>query len=445
MAQVSVGQVENFEEALAGVVRASESLTLSCQQLADRLAEKREEAEEEEQKSSQLLESALEMEGQAAKALDATREHLTEANSELSTANFARGFCQSQGPDEDGNPPDCSSEESDLAAAETAVAVAEQAVDQATEAFEQAKAQRMHMEQRLDLGRRAASIIQGHEASYLSASNSRLHSVNDLADRAHLRIGNARTALDEYLNQTPGAASFVAWLRWSPQPTTVVTPAHLNERLNISSETLGQFVQYLSERDPGFRSKISGYHEKLVSCNGPVERHAVQLQMRKNLAGEVAEQLVIHAMSPLTKEVITQHRTNLPNGSFTKTDFILNGLKVPVVLGRGEGRSAGIGESIAGEVKCGQAAYIHSQKDHMVTQSFGHKESAASLTICSRDVKDLLPHEEEELRAALRKAGSPLVGMLPRKEEVDRACWQAVTDFSTSSEQNADSKKESLS
>jgi hypothetical protein len=441
MAQVSVGQVENLDEATAGVVRASESLALSCQQLAARITEKREEAEEEEQKSSQLLESALEMEGQAARALDAARARLTEANRELAAANSALGACQSKGPEENGDPPDCSSEESDVAAAETQVAAADQALNQATEALEQAKAQRMRMGQRLDLARRAASIIQGQEASYHSASSARLHSVNELADRAHLRIGNARAALDEYLAQTPGAASFAGWLRWSPQTKAVVTPAHLNERLNISSETLGHFVQYLSERDPGFGSKMSGYHEKLVACNGPVERHAVQLQMRKNLAGEVAEQLVIRAMSPLAKEVVTQQRTDLLDGSFTKTDFILKDLKVPIVLGRGEGRSAGVGESVAGEVKCGRAAYIYREKDHMVTQAFGHKEAAASLTICSRDVKDLLPHEEEDLRAALREAGSPLVGMLPRKEEVDKACWQAVTALSTKSEQNADSRK----
>ena len=78
----------------------------------------------------------------------------------------------------------------------------------------------------------------------------------------------------------------------------------------------------------------------------------------------------------------------------------------------------------------------------MVTQSFGHKEAEASLTICSRDVKDLLPHEEEDLRAALREAGSPIVGMLPRKEEVDRACWQAVADFSAASKQNANAGKD---
>ena len=441
MAQVSVGQVENLEEALTGVVRASESMALSCQQLAAQLAEKLEEAESVAQESEQLLKLAFELEAVAAKSVDNARSQLANANSELCAANSALASCESQRPDEDGDPPDCSSEESDVAAAEAEVATAEHSLDQATAALEQNKSQRMRMEQRVDLARRALFQIREEEASYQSVSQGRLQSVNELADRARLRIGNARAALDDYLSQTPAAASFAAWLHWSPQPNAVVTPAQLNERLKISPEVMGYFVQYLSERDSAFRSRIAGYREKLAACYGPVERHAVQLQMRKNLAGEVAERLGVRAMSPLAEEVVTQHRTDLSNGSYTKTDFILKNLKVPVVLGRGEGRSAAIGESIAGEIKCGQATYIYREKDHMVTQSLGHKAADASLTICSRDVKDLQPQEEEELRAALRVAGSPLVGMLPRKEEVDRACWQIVTELST--QQSSDPRKES--
>jgi hypothetical protein len=106
---------------------------------------------------------------------------------------------------------------------------------------------------------------------------------------------------------------------------------------------------------------------------------------------------------------------------------VLENLRVPVVLGRGTGRSAAVGASIALEVKCGQAAYLQREKEHLRTQTQGHRGADASLTICSRDVKDLGHQEEEELRAALRGAGSALVGMLPRKEEIDRACWQVVT------------------
>ena len=100
---------------------------------------------------------------------------------------------------------------------------------------------------------------------------------------------------------------------------------------------------------------------------------------------------------------------------------------MPVILGRGEGMSASVGGSIAIEVKCGRASYLYSQKDHMVFQSGGHQEANASITVCSRDIRDLTPEQEEELREALRSAGSPLLGMLPTKDEIDKACWDIVT------------------
>jgi len=171
----------------------------------------------------------------------------------------------------------------------------------------------------------------------------------------------------------------------------------------------------------------------------------VQLKMRRNFAGEVAERFAIHALKPLAAQVVTQNRSDLPGGGFTKTDFILKDLKVPVVLGKGNGMAAQVGETIAGEIKCGKASYIFREKDHMVKQSYGHRDAAASITICSRDIKDLAPHEEEELRAALREAGSPLVGMLPRKEELDQACWQAIGQLQESHPPRNDVHAEALS
>ena len=63
----------------------------------------------------------------------------------------------------------------------------------------------------------------------------------------------------------------------------------------------------------------------------------------------------------------------------------------------------------------------------MVFQSGGHREANASMTVCSRDIKDLTPKQEEDLREVLRCAGSPLIGMLPTKDEIDKACWDMVT------------------
>jgi hypothetical protein len=46
--------------------------------------------------------------------------------------------------------------------------------------------------------------------------------------------------------------------------------------------------------------------------------------------------------------------------------------------------------------------------------------------ICTRDIHDLSPEKENELREKLRKAGSPMIGMLPRKDELDDGCIRFV-------------------
>ena len=324
---------------------------------------------------------------------------------------------------------DIADAESAVAEAESAVESAEAALQEANERHEQAKEQRMRMERRLEMVRLAAQTLQNQLDEARSVSASRLAAVEAVTDRAATRLAQARNALEEYLGQSPSAAAFTTWARWSAPANKVFTPDQLHQRLNLPPEQLGHFIKYQADRDPAFRSKIVNYQKTLAACRGPVETHAVQLQVRKNFAGDVAERLVIHALKPLAGEVVTQHRTDLPGGGYTKTDFILKDLKVPVVLGRGPGMSAQIGESLAGEIKCGRATYIYGEKDHMIQQSFGHRNSRASLTICSRDITDLPAQQQDELRGALREVGSPMVGMLPRKEEVDHACWESIIEY----------------
>lgn len=85
------------------------------------------------------------------------------------------------------------------------------------------------------------------------------------------------------------------------------------------------------------------------------------------------------------------------------------------------------GNDLAIEVKSGNKDYLFSQKSHMVYQSEGHKSSKISCIITTRDIKDLSSEKEEELRKTLREAGSPIIGMLPRKEEIDDACIEFIT------------------
>lgn len=427
MPSVSVARLESLDEALAAVVRAGEAMGAAAHSTAARLAAKRAEAEREVAESRELFEAAVQLEANAAETVEAARDRLASAESARDDARADLFACESQDEDEDGNRPTCWSEESAFDAAEAEVAQAEEGLGQATAAHERAKAQRARLEQRAELARRAVCQLGDDEVSFRAATAGRLQRAAEIADAGRQRVGRARAALDAYLTVTPPAASFAAWLGWSPQPNSAAMPVQLRDRLDVPAATLGHFLGYLAERDPAFGRKAADYRARLAACTGPAERHALQLQVRKTFAGAVAEQLAVRAFGPLAERVAVQRRVDLPDGRYTVTDVVLEGLKVPIIFGRGEGRSAGAGASVSLEVKCGRADYLRREKEHMTAQARGHGAAGASLTVCSRDVKDLAPDEEEELRAALRSAGSTLIGLLPRKEEIDRACWEFLT------------------
>ncbi|WP_313044329.1 hypothetical protein [Acinetobacter sp.] len=430
MAYVSVGQVENLEEAMASLQSTYDSMESVCQTQITIAETKVLEAQQEADNSTQLLDAAIQAEMDAWQKLEQANDQLASANEQLSSAHSSLSVCASSGSyDKDGNyePANCSSEEADVATAESAVAEAESAVLTAEKALEVAKDYRMQMQQRSEMAQQCLDIANQLSETVQMECAARLASAATHLEIGKTRLESAKVALNAYLETHPPAAEFYSWLKWTPDLNKPIMPRELHSRLNLSIEQQRYYLEYLADRDPAFRAKIAHYRGQLEAANGPAERHAVQLKIRRNFSGYCGEKIVEQALSPLGHKFDTQARTIFEDGRFTKTDFIIEDLKVPVILGHGEGMSAPVGGSIAIEVKCGRASYLYSQKDHMVFQSGGHQQANASITVCSRDIKDLTPEQEKKLREALRGAGSPLIGMLPTKDEIDKACWDIVT------------------
>ena len=266
--------------------------------------------------------------------------------------------------------------------------------------------------------RRAANAAQG----------TRLATVDQAIAIGTARLNSAQRALDAYLATNPPAAQFHAWLKWNPaQNGRPVTPDTLRDRMNLSSEQRRLFQEYLYDRNPAYRKQVDKYRNLWATAKGDAERNIVARRARIHLSGEFGEQMARHALAPLGGRIETQGRTFVgDNGRYTKTDLLITDLRVPVILGRGEGMGAPVGGSMAFEVKCGKAEYLYSQKDHMVFQAEGHKQADAQCTLCSRDIHDLPPEKEKELRDTLRDAGSPMVGMLPSKNEIDQSCLDFI-------------------
>ena len=58
----------------------------------------------------------------------------------------------------------------------------------------------------------------------------------------------------------------------------------------------------------------------------------------------------------------------------------------------------------------------------MEKQAKGHSKCDISCTVCTRDITDLPPDKEDLLRTKLKEAGSPMMGMLPYKAQLDEDC-----------------------
>lgn len=428
MAQVSIGQVENLEDLVRELQSVREALEAACREQIAVAEQKCAEAREEAQNSASMLERAIQQEQAAQQNVGSAEQALDSSQSSLSFAQSSLSSCLTQTNDDKGHCPDCSSEDSAVAEAEAAFEQAQSMLGQAKAELEVVTGDRISMEQRMDLAKQALAMAEHTLEQAQQECNTRLATVDLVIAIGTARLNSAQRALDAYLATNPPAAEFHAWLKWNPdQNGRPVTPDTLRDRMSLSSEQRRLFQEYLYDRNPAYRRQVDKYRNQWATARGDAERNIVARRARIHLSGEFGEQMARYALAPLGGRIETQGRTFVgDNGRYTKTDLLVTDLRVPVILGRGEGMGAPVGGSMAFEVKCGKAEYLYSQKDHMIFQSEGHKQADAQCTLCSRDIHDLPPEKEKELRDALRDAGSPMIGMLPSKNEIDQSCLDFI-------------------
>ena len=260
---------------------------------------------------------------------------------------------------------------------------------------------------------------------FLERSRASLMRMEALGEQCAARVRHACEALEKYIAEHPGstAAAFAGWVRWTPPANAPVTPDILAAR--SKGVNLREAIAYEAERDPRFRSRIEDYGRRWTAAATLSQKTDVIRQARRNASGELAERVVTAAFRPIG-DVSTQNRTVFDDGRYTKTDLVVRNLRAPVILGRGDRAFAPKGGTAAFEVKAGKASYLKAQGDHLVFQAGGHRAANASATICTADIHDLPEDEERRLRDRLRAAGSPIIGMLPRKRDIDRALYEAI-------------------
>jgi hypothetical protein len=413
MAQVSIGQVENLEDLVRGLDSVREALESACREQIAAAEDKCAVAFEEKQNSERMLESASLAEQEMQQNLESAEDALNATEAELSA-------CEAQSPDEDGYRPICSAEEAAVSNAQADVSDAQAELTQATE-------NRQQMEQRVECGSKALAMAENTLEQAQLECTSRMNAVCIALETGKARLTAAQHALEAYLATHTPAAQFYSWMHWNPEQGKPITPDVIRDRMNLSVEQQRLLQEYLYDRNPAYHNLVDKYRGEWAAAKGDVERNIVNRKARIHLSGEFAEQMVRHALAPLGGKIETQGRTYVGDGGrYTKTDLIVTDLRVPVILGRGEGMGAPAGGFLAFEVKCGKSDYLYTQKDHMAFQAEGHKKADAHCTLCSRDIHDLPPEKEKELRNAMRDAGSPLVGMLPSKNDIDQSCLEFI-------------------
>jgi hypothetical protein len=423
MSQVSVGQVENLKECIRDLESIREALETACREQLTGAERQCAEAQEEVEKSETMLSEAFQAEHAALRALVEAQKNLEFAQGTLAAAEAALSACEAQPREEYGNEPDCSEEAAAVAKAEVAMDVAQAAVEEAYAAVEKATANRQLMEQRVERAKQAFMMAHQTYECAQQECRCRMQEVRNRIDTGKARLAVAYRALEAYMATNPPAARFYQWLCWQPEQGKPIAPDVIRDRLNLSREERQLLQEYLYDRSPRYRAMVDKYRGEWTAAKGDVERNIVIRKVRTHLSGTYAEHLVRFALAPLGGKIETQGPTAVDGeGRYTKIDLIVDNLRIPVVLGRGEGMGAPVGGSLAFEVKCGKADYLYAQKGHMLFQAKGHKKADAHCTLCSRDIHDLPWEREKELRDALRAVGSPLLSMLPSKNEIDQSC-----------------------
>lgn len=294
----------------------------------------------------------------------------------------------------------------------------------ARQEYEEAVRHREALERRYEMAVKAMNLAQERHDTLLMYFETGKKSIEVTVDKGCARLNFAYQDLQKYVSRiAPDVRSNLdKWFNDKPEENTPVRPNEIRDKLDVDENVVDTILEYLYATDMGFRANVDSYCNEMKIGN----EVGAELKIKKQMVGRLCEEIVIRAFKPISTQISTQMKESLPDGRYTKVDLIVYGLTNPLVLGRGVGMGAREGGSLAVEVKSGHSSYLYQQLSHMQDQAFGHKSCDASCVICTRDIHDLSLEKENELREKLREAGSPMIGMLPRKDDLDNRCINFV-------------------
>ncbi len=305
------------------------------------------------------------------------------------------------------------------------IPVAMEAASKCREMLDIAKRHRELMEQRYQLAQECVMMATENLETLRLQLNAELIRTKETTAVQISRLSSAINELTGYSSESEHKyrSEYEKWEKYQHKEKEPIDPDEIRTRLNPGREVCLGLLAALRGKDDNFAKTISDYFEEGKTEEG---RNQAILKIRKNMTGRLAEEVVKAALAPFGRHVETQKGYVFDDGTYTKIDLVVSDLVAPIILGRGQGMGAREGGSLGVEVKSGKGSYLMSQMGHLVFQAQGHTQCDVSCTICTRDVKDLNSSAEELLRENIRSAGSPILGMLPYKSELDDICIEFV-------------------
>jgi len=432
--QVNINSIIDLFNAAGEIMQCNDGIHERCKERILQIGQLLAETEREEQFSHGLLQAAIAAESAARVALMAAEAELTVAIA-AEVAAIA------------------SADPISIAAAAADAMHAKQLVDQARAVYDTAKRHRELMDQRYEMAVQCLNLTKSLLHQVRDDFNILLLTVTEVSHRGASRIASAARDITKYLSEhqpqmlrylqaasakknfdksrfgdgkieiEDGDLEFEKWANYEPKEREPVFPEEIRARLNCSPNVQKALLAYLCANDVKFRILVNNYREQARTPGG---RETMERRIRIHIVGKLGEEIVLHALKPYGETALTQNRFVTEDGKYTLTDLIVKNLKVPIILGRGAGNGAREGQDLAVEVKCGSPDYILSQMEHMEFQAQGHQASAASCTICSRDIRNIARADQSLLRERLKATGSPMLGMLPYKAELDKVCFEFI-------------------
>lgn len=430
------------------LLRVQTETNSACHEAVNEAKQLLQETEQEEQNSAQMLNTAREIEEAAHAAMVAAEAVLLAAEARLAAAVAAEAAAVASM-----NPAAIASATAEVFSVQQAYQQAREAYELARKAYEAAKAHRELLEKRYEMARQALNLAQLMKAKLETRCLKCVTQIAPLVEQGFSRITQAHEDLNKYLDERTSIANlsnanisrrpltfvpasmqiatststpaqikaFEDWSNYQPKLGEPIKSEELHARLNPSSEVMHGLLKERYRTDPKFHAQVDSYREQAKT-----DRAGAETKIKKNMVGGFAEEIVKGALKPYGGVHSAQERVYLPDGTYTKPDFILKDLKTPLILGRGKGMGVRENGSIAVEVKTGQSGYILSQGEHLQVQAQGHAAQDASWVIYTRDIREIEERKQQELRKNVKEAGSPIVGCLPYKSELDATCINFV-------------------